>query len=395
MSLRKILFWSHLTAGCAGGLIILTMSITGVLLTYERQILAKVERGPFRAAPPHQGASPLAVEELLARVAAERGGLPANAVLTRRSDASEPAELAVGREGALYVNPYTGQVLGNAATSWRKFFQEVTAWHRWLGAKGEGRTTAKAITGACNLAFLLLIVTGPFIWWPKQWTRQHLASIVWFLGGLSGRARDFNWHNAIGIWCAVPLFIVVLTATPMSYTWANNLVYKITGTEVPAPPARPAGGGGPGGGGARAAAVPELAGLNQLWARAEAQQAGWQSIGMRLPEGSRRPVVFTIDTGDGGQPQKRATLTLERATASVVRWETFAGNNAGRRLRSWSRFAHTGEAYGLAGQTIAGIASAGGAVLVWTGIALSLRRLSAWRRRRARAEEREETEVAA
>jgi hypothetical protein len=79
----------------------------------------------------------------------------------------------------------------------------------------------------------------------------------------------------------------------------------------------------------------------------------------------------------------------------VVRWETFAGNNAGRRLRSWSRFAHTGEAYGLAGQTIAGIASAGGAVLVWTGIALSLRRLSAWRRRRARAEEREETEVAA
>jgi hypothetical protein len=34
MSLRKVLFWSHLAAGCAGGLIILTMSITGVLLTY-------------------------------------------------------------------------------------------------------------------------------------------------------------------------------------------------------------------------------------------------------------------------------------------------------------------------------------------------------------------------
>jgi uncharacterized iron-regulated membrane protein len=194
----------------------------------------------------------------------------------------------------------------------------------------------------------------------------------------------------------VPLFIVVLTATPMSYTWANNLVYKITGTEAPAAPARPAGGGpGGGGGGARAAAVPELSGLNQLWTKAEAQQAGWRSIGMRVPEGSRRPVVFTIDTGDGGQPQKRATLTLERATGSVVRWETFADNNAGRRLRSWSRFAHTGEAYGLMGQTIAGIASAGGVVLVWTGIALSLRRLVAWRRRRARAGERVETEVAA
>jgi hypothetical protein len=47
------------------------------------------------------------------------------------------------------------------------------------------------------------------------------------------------------------------------------------------------------------------------------------------------------------------------------------------------------------GQTVAGIASAGGVVLVWTGIALSLRRLVAWRHRRARAGERVETEVAA
>ena len=392
MSLRKILFWSHLAAGCAGGLIILTMSITGVLLTYERQILAKVERGPFRAGPSHAGASPLAVEDLLARVAAERGSLPANSVLTRRANPIEPAELAAGREGALYVNPYTGKVLGHAGTGWRRFFQETTAWHRWLGAKGEGRATAKAITGACNLAFLLLIVTGPFIWLPKQWSWQHVAPIVWFRRGVSGKARDFNWHNAIGIWCAMPLFIVVLTATPMSYTWANNLIYKMTGTEAPAPARPPAGGGG---GGQRTAGAPDLAGLNQLWARAEAQQPGWQSIGMRLPEGPRRPVVFTIDTGDGGQPQKRATLTLDRANASVVRWETFDSNNTGRRLRSWSRFAHTGEAYGLVGQTVAGIASAGGVVLVWTGIALSLRRLVAWRRRRARAGERVETEVAA
>ena len=102
---------------------------------------------------------------------------------------------------------------------------------------------------------------------------------------------------------------------------------------------------------------------------------------MRLPGSARRPVVFTIDTGDGGQPQKRATLTLDRATAATIRWETFADNNAGRRLRSWSRFVHTGEAFGVAGQTLAGAGSLGGVVLVWTGIALALRRLWAWRRR--------------
>ena len=191
--------------------IILAMSITGVLLTYQRQILARVERGPFRSGAPAPGARRLPVEALLASVSGQRGGLPADATLTLRAGAREPAEVAVGREASLYVNPYTGQVLGQGTTKWRSFFQEVTAWHRWLGAKGEGRTTAKAITGACNLSFLLLVISGPFLWLPKKWTWQHLAPITWFRRGLSGKARDFNWHNVIGLWCAVPLFFVVLT----------------------------------------------------------------------------------------------------------------------------------------------------------------------------------------
>jgi hypothetical protein len=47
------------------------------------------------------------------------------------------------------------------------------------------------------------------------------------------------------------------------------------------------------------------------------------------------------------------------------------------------RFVHTGEYYGMIGQTVAGIVSLGGAVLVWTGIALALRRFNAWKRRRS------------
>jgi uncharacterized iron-regulated membrane protein len=42
------------------------------------------------------------------------------------------------------------------------------------------------------------------------------------------------------------------------------------------------------------------------------------------------------------------------------------------------RFAHTGEVLGLPGQTVAGIVSAGGAVLVWTGLALAWRRCRSW-----------------
>ena len=93
--------------------------------------------------------------------------------------------------------------------------------------------------------------------------------------------------------------------------------------------------------------------------------------------------MISLDQGYGGQPHLRTTLTLDRASGAVVKAETFDDLGPGRRARSWLRFAHTGEYYGLTGQTIAGILSAGGAVLVYTGMALALRRLWAWRRRRA------------
>jgi uncharacterized iron-regulated membrane protein len=50
------------------------------------------------------------------------------------------------------------------------------------------------------------------------------------------------------------------------------------------------------------------------------------------------------------------------------------------------RFAHTGEVLGIPGQTVAGVVTAGGSVLVWTGLALAWRRFRAWRRRGGRAE---------
>lgn len=68
--------------------------------------------------------------------------------------------------------------------------------------------------------------------------------------------------------------------------------------------------------------------------------------------------------------------------------------SAGRRARSWLRFAHTGEFYGLTGQTIAGLASLGGAFLVYTGLSLALRGLAAWLKRRRAAEEYEQPRAA-
>lgn len=375
LNFRKILFWLHLAAGCVAGLVILVMSLTGVLLTYERQILAWSERGQLRADPP-AGARRLPVSELLNAVAAHRGDLAENATLTLRSDPREPAEIRIGREGAVYVNAYTGAILTGGAATARTAFQKITAWHRVLGVQGAGRATARAITGACNLAFLVLIVSGAYLWLPRRWSWQSVRSITLFRVGLGGKARDFNWHNVFGIWALIPLFFVVLTALPMSYSWANSLLFRMTGSEPPAPPA---GGRRPAGGPVRAAAVSDL---DRLWTRAANQFPGWSSITARAALRVGEPATFTLDAGDGGQPQKRVVLTLDPATAEPTRLETFADANAGRRLRTWSRFVHTGEYYGILGQTLAGLGSLAGVMLVWTGIALALRRLAAWNARR-------------
>jgi uncharacterized iron-regulated membrane protein len=382
--LRKVIFWCHLAAGVSAGVIILIMSVTGVLLAYERQLTRWADMRDYKVAPPATPASSatrLPLEALVAR--AREGQAAAPASVTLYNDANAPAVVAFAGGRNLYVDPYTGEPFGEGAPRVRAFFRTVTDWHRWLGAGTERRAAGRALTGAANLVFLFIVASGFYLWWPRKWTRAQFRNVAWFRRGLSGKARDFNWHNTVGIWMLVPLFVVVLSAVVISYTWASNLVYRVAGEAPPAQPQRGASGGAPGNAGqAQPGAAASLEGIDRLWARAEQQVEGWRSISMRVPDAPNAPVVFSIDRGDGGQPQKRAQLTLNRATGEVVRWEPYSSYTTGRRLRSWLRFAHTGEVYGVAGQTVAALASAAGALLVYTGLALAWRRLRAWRQRR-------------
>ncbi len=207
----------------------------------------------------------------------------------------------------------------------------------------------------------------------------HFYSRGYRMGPDDTRVDGFAGLNTGGGFGA-SLFVVVLSSVVISYTWAGNLVYRVVGETPPAPRTPPS--QVPGGQSDR---PPELAldGLDALLSRSEQQVAGWRSISLQLPTKRDAPVTFTIDRGNGGQPQKRAQLTLDRATGEVVRWEPFSSYTPGRRLRSYLRFAHTGEVLGLFGQTVAGLASLGGAVLVYTGLSLAWRRLRAWMERRA------------
>jgi uncharacterized iron-regulated membrane protein len=276
----------------------------------------------------------------------------------------------------------------------RQFFSTMTSWHRYVAMTGDKRATGRAITGASNLAFLFLVVSGVYLWWPRSLRWSNFKSVLLLKWPASGKARDFNWHNVLGFWSALPLAIVVASGAVISYPWASNLVYRAAGEAPPvaaagrgAGPApagdRPAGrAGGSGSAAVRPSVDVPVAGLNAAVERAARSYPAWRSLGVRIPSSADAPVTVTVDGGDGGQPQKRGTFTIDRARDDVSRAEMFADQSTGRRWRSILRFAHTGEVGGLVGQTVAGAVSAVSLVLAYTGLALAWRRLRAWLARR-------------
>ncbi|MGE0451772.1 MAG: PepSY-associated TM helix domain-containing protein, partial [Vicinamibacterales bacterium] len=163
-TVRTVLFWCHLVAGVIAGVVILVMSVTGVLLAYERQMLAWADTRGI-AVSADAGAQRLATADLLARVREDRPDLRPIA-LTVRADPRAPVAVNVGQR-TLQVDPYTGEILGEGAQGLRTFFRSMTEWHRYLAMSGGSRTTGRAITGISNLAFLFIVASGPFLWWPR------------------------------------------------------------------------------------------------------------------------------------------------------------------------------------------------------------------------------------
>lgn len=374
MKIRRIIFWAHLIAGVLAGVVILIMSFTGVCLAFESQLVNCAERAVREIASPGPDAKRLSYNALLEKArAANPEAEPTG--LSIRVEPTASVMVNFGREDVLYLHPYTGEILGHGSKL-RGIMQQIENWHRWLGASDAHRPAGLAIASASNFVFLMLAVSGVYIWWPRNWNWKTLRPSVWFVGGLRGKARDWNWHNTIGFWCSPVLIILTLTGLVMSYQWANNLLYRLSGNQPPPPQAERFGGNQRHEKSIHADADADdqdSPDIDALAAKAQQQLANWSTLTFRLPPRAGAPVMVSIQQS-GAPSFYRSQLTLNSSTAEVMKWEPFTSQNNGRKLRTWFRFLHTGEAGGIVGQTIAGIASAGGVVLVCTGLAMAWRR---------------------
>lgn len=413
MTFRRVIFWVHLVAGIVAGVSIAIMCFTGTVLAFEQEIVGWAERDARRVVPPADLSARLPLESLQRKLREVQPEFhPAG--VTLQNDPAAAVAFSAGRDGGFYVNPYSGEVRQPASAKVRDFMHVMTDWHRYLALAGDHRPLGKLINGTCNLAFCVLALTGLYLWWPRTWSRRGLQAIALINLRSTGKARDFNWHNAIGLWSAPVLIVLTLTAVPISFRWGGNLIYRLTGEEAPAQPGPGTVSTGPAVGIKRPTPDTRPLGYDFIVAQVRQEFPRWAQISLRIggpqrtprpaaaapaentpaaprasaansaaPRGDRdpgddratvQPLTITIREAASWPRTATTTLTLNPFTGETLGRSGYADLSAARRIRSWTRFLHTGQALGWGGQLVAGLASLGGCFLVYTGFALSWRR---------------------
>jgi len=365
------------------------MSVTGVLLGFERQSIAAID-GTAAVAPAH-GLARLAIDSVLARHAIGRPDV-ASVVLRAEPDRPLTIRFRERDRAALLVDPWRGTTVESPPPGkGQAVFSALRRWHRWVGATGtEWRTRFRAATGAANLAFLFLVLSGLYLWWPSKWTKQRLVATTLPRLAATGKARDFNWHLSFGFLAAVPLALIVASGVFISYQWPGRLLDRYLGSPAERVAAR-----APAGASARAPARDDSASpaaqlapvhadspLDRSIVHAITAHPDWRQLTLTLPADRDTVLRIAVAEGNTYRPDQRYTLTFARTSGAVLATSGYADLSLSRRIRAWVRFGHTGEVFGVVGQLIATLATAVGALLVWTGLALTWRRWRQWRGRR-------------
>lgn len=411
--------------GVLTGAIILVMALTGALITFEKPLIAWLEgsvRKTERAVGLSEGKT---VDHLFDRLRFEYGRNPL--AVTIFADPHLAVEVVMGREEVLFWDPSSDQIRPSRTTWLRHLMSQLTAWHRWLGLDGQRRNWGKAITGACNVAFLGLIITGLILWWPARLGPNVWRLRLWFRRGMKAHARDWHWHHVIGFWCGPVLLVLSGSAIVISYAWASQWVERIGGRAVAARSELTSGASLPEIGSPTMTSTTPLS-LQESLDIVQRLVPTWQSLTIRvggkrpdpgpdlLPRSERlksnhlpkhqrfstlpspgspdehRPGVasqvfgksadsvvgenVTIAVRERGTWPLFATtqIRLDPRSGLIISRQSFSDLPLGRRIRMWLRYLHTGEALGWPGQLLAMIASLGAVVLVWTGLTLSCRR---------------------
>ena len=215
----------HLWVSVPFGIVITITCFTGALLVFENEVTALC-KGDVTTVVRH--GEPLPLNVIAGRVAAT---LPADVdvkgvVVSNSPNEAYKVNLSKPKKAAVYVNQYTGEVIGKEERL--PFFQTVFRLHRWLmdSNPGDGKLFwGKMIVGTSTLAFVVILLTGLVIWWPRN--RKMLANRLQIALKKGKNRFWYDLHVAGGFYALLLLLAMALTGLTWSFEWYSNAVYAL------------------------------------------------------------------------------------------------------------------------------------------------------------------------
>ena len=371
---RKFLFWSHLVVGVSVGVVVFIMAATGVLLTYEAQI-EEWDASRHNVVIQEDKAT-ISTDEVLA-IGREKHPEENHFYIQWLNEKGRAIPLWAG-PNSYVIHPYTGEVLQEGQSWVVETLHFITDLHRWLAFSGKQQAIGKEITAYSNLLFVFLIISGLYLWFSRRFNRSSFKALLLFKKRYKSKhAKHYNWHHVFGFWMLIPLFVIVMSATIFHFSWANDALYAINNEEAPAPRKKRE----------YVDIVDGKLTYHALFEKAKSHAAetgyeNWHSMWLEFGReaGNTR---FWIDESLANDYAVSYALFLDNDTGEVVKVERNTDWSKGAQAWGVVRFLHTGEYFGVIGQTIAGLASLAACFLVYTGFTLSWRRLvTPWLRRK-------------
>jgi uncharacterized iron-regulated membrane protein len=362
---RKAFLTLHQWLGLGSSLIVLILCLTGTVLALQGPVESWVNRDVMRVAPQGQ---PMALEVLVPTLADKAEKPYTGIVIPQAPD--EALQLRQGR-AVTYVNPYTGEVLGGVNQGVRDGFMTVFRLHRWLLLDdGIGRP----ITGAATAVFVVILVSGMVLWWPKR--IKQLLGAMRFRQGTNWKGVNYDLHVVLGFWAFVPLLVMAVSA----FNWSYNGPFKaavygvLDGQPAPErrrPPDR---------------AAPTVTALPYAKLVAETNRVYPYAGPIRLtfPRAGEPVEVSKVHMPTAVSMPYVDQLTLDPATAAVVTSAPFAEKSRGAQVMSLIKDIHVGTVFGGLSLGVYLAACLIGTSLPLTGALHWWSKLQAKRRARAR-----------
>jgi uncharacterized iron-regulated membrane protein len=209
--LRKLIFNLHLYTALAAGVFVVILGVTGSIMAFEDDLDRILNPALFKVQP---GGQRLPIPQLLDSLKAAFPGQKFNGLrIGSRPDESCYTGI---QGGQVFLNPYTGQILGARTTPTRLMTIHQLHLRLLLGPAG------KNVVNIVAFVLVWLVFSGVYLWWSlKRATIQFGASL---------RRVIFDTHNTVGIFSAVFLLAAGISGIVIHYDgeigeWLNDVTH--------------------------------------------------------------------------------------------------------------------------------------------------------------------------